>query len=121
MKREKILENLAVISIGFMVLYFLFKKFWLLDVSLAVLLIAVFIKPLAKLISRGWMKLAEGMGFVMSKVLLSIIFFLILTPIAFLQKITSKDNLRLKKEPGKSLYFEREGHEFTKEDLENPW
>lgn len=68
-----------------------------------------------------WFKLSELMGSVMSKVLLTVIFYLFLTPIALLYRlIGKKDMLHLKRGNRNSNFVERD-HQFTKDDLENPW
>ena len=67
-----------------------------------------------------WEKIAKVIGTVNSYLLLSIIFFIFLTPIALLMKLlNNKDSLRLKK-PTDSNFFER-NFKFKKEDLVNIW
>ena len=75
-------------------------------------------KPLAYL----WFGLSDLMGAVMSKVLLSIVFFFVVTPIAILRRLSGKDALKLRafKASKESAMIER-NHMFTAKDLESPY
>ncbi len=64
-------------------------------------LIPSILKPLQK----AWMTLAILMGWVMTRVLLSALFYLAITPIGLLLRITGKDLLDQKLEPKKTSYW----------------
>ncbi|MCP5050685.1 MAG: hypothetical protein GY940_26210 [bacterium] len=74
--------------------------------------------PLAKL----WFGLAHIMGNIVSKIILTIIFFLIVTPMALIRKLLGKNPLQLKewKNNTQSIMKTR-NHKFQKEDLEKPY
>lgn len=59
------------------------------------------LKPIYKL----WMSAALVMGFFMSRLILTILFYVIVTPIAFLAKIFGKDFLDQKLDKGKGSYW----------------
>jgi len=82
------------------------------------LLIPKLFYPIAKL----WFALGTVLGFVSTKILLSIIFFLVLTPIGVLRKLLGKDSLHLKlfKKDNFSVLKVRE-QQFSAEDLKNPY
>ena len=82
-------------------------------------LLAIASKNFSKYLSKGWMKLAEGMGYVMSKILLSIVFFILLSPIAFIYRLFTKNNM--KKNQTADTVFDERNYTFTKEDFDNPW
>lgn len=73
---------------------------------LAGLLIPQVLKPLNKI----WMGLAIVLGFFMSRLILTILFYLILTPIAFIAKIVSKKFLVLKYDKSANTYWEKRTH-----------
>lgn len=52
-----------------------------------------------------WMKLAEGLSWVMTRVILSIFFFLILTPVGLLMRLLGKRPLDVKFRDGKPTYW----------------
>jgi hypothetical protein len=43
---------------------------------------------------RAWMKLAEALAFVMTRVILGLVFFLVVTPIGIVKRLTGWDPLR---------------------------
>ncbi len=124
MKREKNLETMLVITVGMLVLYFVFRqKTWsnnLLIASLVIGLIGVFSDFLSEKVAWVWGKIAHIMGTINSYVLLSIIFFVFLTPVAFLFKLTRKDSLKLKAQKNGTVYEER-NHLYVAKDVENVW
>ena len=73
---------------------------------LAGLLIPQVLKPLNKI----WMGLAIVLGFFMSRLILTILFYLILTPIAFIAKIVGKKFLILKYDKSANTYWEKRTH-----------
>ncbi|MCB0739399.1 MAG: hypothetical protein KDC92_17965 [Bacteroidetes bacterium] len=66
-----------------------------------------------------WFSLASVMGFIMSKVLLTVVFYVFLFPVALLSRIGKKNSLQLKR-PQQTTFIER-NHTYTKDDLENIW
>jgi len=70
------------------------------------LLIPQVLKPLNKI----WMGLAIVLGFFMSRLILTILFYLILTPIAFIAKIVGKKFLILKYDKSANTYWEKRTH-----------
>jgi hypothetical protein len=113
-------ETMLGIATGFMVLFLIFDNGWLLYIALGVAICGLFFKPLAGWIEWGWMKIAKALGFVNSRIILSIIFFVILFPLALLSRLArKKDSLQLKRKQGS--YFTDRGQTFTAKDLQNPW
>ena len=124
MKREKTIETMLVITVGMLVLHFVFKEktgeSYFLTASLIFGLIGVFSNFLSEQVSWVWGKIAHILGTFNSYVLLSIVFFIFLTPVAFLYKLTRKDTLRLKVQKNGTVYEER-NHLYVPKDLENVW
>jgi TRAP-type mannitol/chloroaromatic compound transport system permease large subunit len=124
MKREKTIETMLVITVGMLVLHFVFKEktgeSYFLTASLIFGLIGVFSNFLSEQVSWVWGKIAHILGTFNSYVLLSIVFFIFLTPVAFLYKLTRKDTLRLKVQKNGTIYEER-NHLYVPKDLENVW
>lgn len=54
---------------------------------------------------RLWMKLAEGMSWVMTRVILSVFFYLILAPVGLVLRLTRKDLLNLAWKDGRTTYW----------------
>ena len=53
---------------------------------------------------RGWMTLAEGLSWVMTRVVLGIVFFLIVTPIGLVKRMNGWDPLRRRGGPSASYW-----------------
>ena len=55
----------------------------------------------------GWMSLALVLGLVVSTVLLTVFFFLVITPVGLVARLAGKDFLRLKLRPEDTTYWIR--------------
>ena len=72
----------------------------------AVLVLSLLAPVLARPIYWIWMGLGMAIGFVMSKIVLMVIFFVVLTPVAFVFRWMKRDPLKIKKSDGPS-YWEK--------------
>ena len=69
-----------------------------------------------------WLGLSHLIGTVVSKLLLSIIYFAIVFPMAMVRKLMGKDTLRLKQfKKSKSSVMNVRNHQFTAEDMKHPF
>lgn len=113
-------EIILAISMLMIVLSLIWNLKVLLWIGLGIGLTSLILKPVAKLITVLWSYLIKALGYVNSRILLSVIFFLILFPISLIAKVFRNDDpLKRKKQEG-SYYIER-NHTFQPEDLKNPW
>ena len=113
-------KNILVIVTGLLAIALIFKITWLSIVAVSIGAVSVFIPSAAKAIEWAWLKLALGLGWVNSRVLLSIIYFIFLMPLAWVSRLFTKDPLTLRKKKTSTLFVER-NHLYTKKDLENIW
>ena len=75
-------------------------------------------KPAAKL----WFGLSHVMGQVMSKILLGVVFFTVLTPVGLLRRASGKDSLQLRRfKKDSDSVFRVRNHQFTANDIETPY
>lgn len=122
MEREKNLETLLVITAGLLVLYYIFDSKYFILAAAIVSIGGLMFPFLAKGIHWFWYKLAMALGYVNSRILLSLIFFIFLMPVAWLAKLFSKDSLQLKKKTAKNdSYYVDRNYAYEKKDLENMW
>ena len=119
MNNKKALGTCLIITTGFLLLYFIFQVKVLLIVAFVTGLTGIFIRPLAVKIAWLWNKLGDMMGFVVSKLVLSIVFFIILLPIALIYRLIKKDTLMLKNKYGS--YWIIRNYKYAKKDMENVW
>ena len=119
MKSDTSKSTILVISMGFLVLHLIFLWQWAVIVSFIVGTIGIVSTFLSKKIEWVWMKVSKFMGYVISNILLGIVFFLILFPISLLSKLFIKDPLMLSKEY--SSYFIDINKEMDKKNFEKIW
>lgn len=122
-------KNILVIVVGFLVISFIIGRRWphlaqlstgLYYFALGVGVISLISSTVAGWIEWAWLKLALGLGWINSRVILSLIYFVFLLPIAWVSRLFTKDPLNLKAKDATTLYATRD-HEYKKEDLENIW
>ena len=119
MKETEKLKALLVIVSGLLVFYLIFDKAWLVYTATGVGVISLMIPALGTLLIKGWFKLAELLGWVNSRIILSVVYFIFLLPLALLSRLSKKNPLSLKRQEA-SLFHNRD-HKYSKEDLENIW
>jgi hypothetical protein len=90
-------------------LFFLWrdKAAWspLLQLSGVFLVVALIIPKALAPIEWAWMKLAFVLGTVVTYILLSLTFFLIITPLGLVMRIFGKDSLALKPDPNRKSFW----------------
>jgi hypothetical protein len=117
--RVKVLETMLVLALALGIVYwFTQQPIWLL-VAMILAVIGLFIPWLAEKIHVVWMKMAQGMGFVMNKVILTVIYVIVLMPLSLLYKIFSKKKNRIR--ANNTSYYKDRNFTYTKESLENLW
>lgn len=124
MNAKELNKNLFVIVLGLSILSFIFKidglpNKWLIAIASLIGTVGLSSKVAAQAIVAAWIKIGNALGWVNSRILLSIIFFILLTPIAWLYRMINKDPLKKKKSEHST--FVNRNHQFTKADLENVW
>lgn len=117
--KEKNQETILAICLGLLVIHLIFKVQVLVPISLGLIAVALFSQFLAGLITWVWLKISHIMGFVMSKVIMGIVFYGFLFPIAMLSRLFKGNPLQLKKQP--DTYYITRNHTYSGPDMENPW
>jgi hypothetical protein len=78
----------------------------------------VLFKPFAKF----WFGVSHTVGTVVSLLLLTVLFFFLVTPVGLVRRAMGKDSLQLKKfKKVKGSVFQDRDHLFSREDLEHPY
>lgn len=118
---EKSKAQLVIVT-GLVVFSFIFKSaaVYLLYAAGIVGILCIFIPIAGDFIVKIWFKIAEGLGWFNSRVILSIVFYVFLWPIAMLYRLASKNPMGIKRPAGNSVYVER-NHTYAKKDMENIW
>lgn len=113
------IKTILVIITGLLVIYLLTKIDVILKIILALGIIGCFFPSLSKKVEVIWFKLAYIISLIIPNIILAIVFYFILFPIALLSRISSKDPLFLKN-PSKSTYKDV-NKLFNKDTFKNTW
>ena len=84
-----------------------FKVYGWLIAGIVVGLVAIAAPWLLAPLNKAWMKLGELMGRVVSPLVLGVIFFMLITPVALVTRLFGRDELRLKKADASSYWIDR--------------
>lgn len=125
MQNQDRFKTILVIVIGFTALGWILRsrfqvETYLDKIAFVIGLVSIFIPVAARAIEWLWLKFALALGWVNSRILLTIVYFVFLMPIALLSRLFTKDPLMLKAKKSPTLYNTR-NHLYKKEDLENIW
>jgi hypothetical protein len=120
-QRLKSIESCLVITVGMLVLFLWLKNPWFLRIALVVGALGAFSPWAAQKIHQGWTFLAHFLGRINGTILLSAVFFLFLTPIAWLARRAKAMDLQLIKKPDGASYYAERNHSYESKDLENTW
>ena len=118
-ERTRYRETLLVIVLGFSLLYLILDRNWMLYAALGLGIAGMLSVLLNRWIHITWFFIGEKLGFVVSKVVLGAVFYLVLLPMGLLSKLFRKDIFNLRYS-GKSGYHRRE-HLYHPDDFENMW
>ncbi|MBW3466391.1 hypothetical protein [Arthrospiribacter ruber] len=113
-------KTVLVITVGMILLYVIFSWEWAIYVSLTVGVLGMLSAYLAKKIDWFWGKLTFVLSLIVPNVLLSLVFFLLLTPIALASRLFGKKNPLNLKNTEKSL-FKSVNKNFPASSFEKPW
>ena len=90
--------------------------------ALAVQLVAMTIPRAFAPLAVVWFGLSNLLGAVMSRVLLTAVFFLLVTPIGLVRRLFGKDPLQLRAfKSGTGSVMQKRSHTFSAGDLERPF
>lgn len=113
-------ETIAAFVTLSIILFLIFDALYILYIGLGIGLSTLLFRSLAALFNKAWMYVSKWLNYIISRVLLSIVFFLILTPIAILYRLVGKDSLQ-KTQSDEDSYFEERNYQFKPEDFKKTW
>jgi len=113
-------KTILIITVGMLVVYMLTEYQWALYTAVSIGLVGILSNYLAKKIDFLWMKLTWLLSLIVPNILLSIIFYLFLTPIAIASKLFGNKNKVSVKNTDNSLFIEV-NKSFDKSSFEKSW
>lgn len=82
-------------------------NYWLIGTSTVFLVLTLIKSKLLNVLNDLWIKFGELLGKIIAPIIMSIVFFLIVTPIGLILKIVKKDLLKLKFNNDKSYWIKK--------------
>ncbi|GHT88108.1 hypothetical protein FACS189474_2690 [Bacteroidia bacterium] len=118
MTKKENIEFGMTLTLVLLVISWWFGK-QLVGVSILCLLICLLFPGLYTPFTKIWFSLAKGLERLMSKIMLFLIFFLVITPVAGIRRLLGKDSLHLRDfaNHSRSAWIERT-HSYAKDDLD---
>jgi hypothetical protein len=91
-------------------------------IAVPVLLLNMIVPSAYKPLAFIWLNLSYMLGTVVSKVILSLVFFLVVTPVGLFRRLIGFDSLKLKHfKKSNFSSFEKRNYKFTKNDIDKPF
>ena len=101
-----IVFTLVFLAVGVWVVSGGQSKGWLFFVGAALFLVVELVRPsILGPLNRAWAKFGLLLGQVFNPLLLGVVFFLVVTPIAVVLRLSGKDSLHLKSKPDLKSYW----------------
>lgn len=98
--------GIVLALIGFVLLYYDKSLYvWFHTIGFALIAFGLAVPLLLKPFHFVWMVLAVVLGFIMSRIILTLLFYLVVTPIGLFTRMIGKDFLDLKLEKNKKSYW----------------
>jgi len=122
MKKNKTTPEITmlVIATALVVFYFIYRNDWFLYISLSLGLIGIFSPWLSRKIDFLWMKLAELLSYIVPNILMGLVFYVVLFPLALISRVFQKNKpLQLRNIDG-SMY-KNTNKTFEKSTFEKMW
>ena len=115
----KVAETILILSLASIIIGFIFEIRYCFAISAFFLLAYLIAYRICFWITRIWLEFSEVLGGLMTRLLLSLCFYLVLTPISLIYRLFNTDTLDLK--PTKESYFHTRNETFDKQYFERIW
>lgn len=117
MSKNQSIIYLLQVALPFILLGSLKNSIFFLPVAL--IIIALPFETLRNSLIKYWQRLGVVLSKLVSPIILSVIYYIALTPLAFLKRMTSTDALTLKRPPQSN--FKEVSQALKRDDFENLW
>jgi hypothetical protein len=120
--REKNKDIGFVILLGLLLWYFHSGGILFLQLSVLCILVTLVVPVVLTPVSFAWYGLSEVLGRIMSRLLLSVIFFCIVTPVGVARRVICKERLLIEQwKKNRDSVFTDRNVRYTVSDIKNPF
>jgi hypothetical protein len=88
------------------------------SVGAALLIVGLLLPPVARGFHTAWMRFASALGYLNSRVLLTLMYYLMFTPYGFVMRLAGRDPLRRRGKWGESYWIPRKTTRQAREQFE---
>ena len=113
-------KTVLTITVGFLIVYLITSWSWAIITSLVVGILGLFSSRIAGVINTFWMKLTLVLSYIIPNVIMALIYYVILVPIALLSRIVNRDDDMQLKNSGDSTYVDI-NRKIDETSLEKMW
>lgn len=114
-------SGLALVLIC-LVCFLVWQRSILVLLAIAFLVVAMTYPPVFKPFARFWFAFSTALGTVMSKIILTVLFYGLVLPVGLMRRALGKDAMQVASwKKGKGSVFRVRDHRFTADDLEHPY
>ncbi|MEI6020558.1 MAG: SxtJ family membrane protein [Bacteroidota bacterium] len=119
-QRKEEIKTLLVLLVGFAIIAYLQKNKLIIYIALPIIMPGFLSTKAAKIILFIWLKIGEVMSYIMPKIILTLVFYFCLVPLAFMMKLFKiKRHFKLSNKGGST--FQAVNKTFEEADFKNPW
>jgi multisubunit Na+/H+ antiporter MnhG subunit len=114
-------SGLALVMIS-LICFLVWKRPLFIPLAIGLLFLAMTYPAVFRPFARCWFPLSAALGGVVSKIILTIIFYLVIVPVALLRKLMGKDSMHIKNwKKGNNSVFRQREQRYEPKDLEHPY
>ncbi|MEJ2108731.1 MAG: SxtJ family membrane protein [Acidobacteriota bacterium] len=119
---EKCKDSGLALVLILLICFQVWKLPFLIPAAIILLFAAMIYPPVFKPFTWLWFGLSMMLSLVISRILLILIYFLVVVPVAILRRLIGKDSMQLKRwKKTKDSVFRQRNHQFEVKDFENPY
>jgi hypothetical protein len=105
-----------------LLLGFLTDAKWFFGLGAALLFVAMVVPVLYRPVAFVWLGFSHLLGTVVSKILLTIVFFVVVLPVGFIRRVMNRDSLQLRKfGRGEESVMRIRDHVYAPSDIDKPY
>lgn len=113
--------GLALVLIS-LILAITISTYYFLPLGICLLVITMTAPDLFRPFAKFWFGFSHVLGSIVSRVLLTLLFYIMVMPVGLIRRALGKDAMQLMKwKKGKTSVFHDRDHLFSRQDLEHPY
>lgn len=114
-------ETLKGLSVGFLAIHLATDRRVWIWVALVLLVLPWLVPSAAARLATGWSRLLTLLATFLTRILLGLVYFLVLTPLGWAWRHVRKDPLGLRRPSTEGSLWTIRGQTYTPSDMQKPW